>query len=238
MTNGPDLQFDRAEFDQPATTCVLCSEPLRDRYFEVNGQITCPGCCERLRGPAEHGTRTSRVVRAVGAGVGAAILGSLLYWVILAVSGYEFGLIAVIVGIGVGKAVAWGSRGKGGWRYQALAMVLTYLAMVTAYAPMVFAELAKTASETPAGAGTSSQPSAETPPATSEVTDEPVTVFGAVVAFAVLLAFLCTLPFLAGIENILGILILGFGLFEAWKLNRRVQVVVTGPHEITVPQSV
>jgi hypothetical protein len=38
-----------------------------------------------------------------------------------------------------------------------------------------------------------------------------------------------------GIQNIIGWLIIGFALFEAWKINRRVEVEVTGP--FTLPSS-
>ena len=40
------------------------------------------------------------------------------------------------------------------------------------------------------------------------------------------------IPFLAGLENIMGIIIIGIGLYEAWKLNRREALTITGPHAI------
>jgi hypothetical protein len=40
------------------------------------------------------------------------------------------------------------------------------------------------------------------------------------------------LPFLAGAQNIMGIVIIGIGLYEAWKINKRRIVSVTGPHAI------
>jgi hypothetical protein len=36
-------------------------------------------------------------------------------------------------------------------------------------------------------------------------------------------------PVLAGAQNIIGILIIGFALWEAWKLNRGVKLVFSGP---------
>ena len=38
----------------------------------------------------------------------------------------------------------------------------------------------------------------------------------------VLLLIVCAAPFLAGIQNVIGIIIIGIGMYEAWKLNRRV----------------
>ena len=42
----------------------------------------------------------------------------------------------------------------------------------------------------------------------------------------------CTLPFLAGARNILGLIIIGIALFQAWKINRRVPLEITGPYKI------
>lgn len=238
MREATEMQLDRAEFDeqQPAAACATCATALHGQYYEVNGSMVCTECRGRLQTSADRGTRVSRLGRALGAGVLAAMGGSLLYWAILAVTGYEFGLIAVVVGIGVGKAVNWGSRGKGGWRYQTIAMALTYLAMVSAYVPLLLTEFSKQPqtqvqeSNLPNSAGSSAD-------AQAVDTAEP-TLLDGLLAFLVLVGFVCALPFLAGIENILGIVILGFGLYEAWKLNRRVDLVITGPHSIATSQPV
>ena len=76
----------------------------------------------------------------MAAGIGVGLAGTIVYWAILAATGYEFGLIAIVVGFAVGKAVHWGSRGRGGWAYQTLAIGLTYLAIVSAYVPMIVTE--------------------------------------------------------------------------------------------------
>lgn len=39
-------------------------------------------------------------------------------------------------------------------------------------------------------------------------------------------------PFLEGIKNFLGILIIGFGLWEAWKLNKRGELTINGPFSV------
>ena len=54
-----------------------------------------------------------------------------------------------------------------------------------------------------------------------------------VIAVVLILAIACAAPFLAGFENIIGIVIIGIGLYEAWKLNRRTTVTITGPHAIS-----
>ncbi len=258
MTDHSDLQFDRAQFDAASTqaACKVCSTPLHGSYFEVNGETVCERCCYALRDDTPVGSRAGRVLRATGAGVAAGLAGTLLYWAILAATGYEFGLIAIVVGFAVGKAVHWGARGRGGWAYQTLAMVLTYVAIVSASVPLILTELSKrdaAPTQTTAAGGTAPEladasataadedEDAEAEPApevaTAAVTSadadgEPAGLATAVLAFGALLLFACALPFLAGIQNVVGIIIIGIGMYEAWKLNRKVDVVITGPHAL------
>ena len=47
-----------------------------------------------------------------------------------------------------------------------------------------------------------------------------------------LVAIAVVAPFLAGFENILGLVIIGFALFQAWKMNRRVPLAISGPYAV------
>ena len=47
-----------------------------------------------------------------------------------------------------------------------------------------------------------------------------------------MLAFACAAPFLSGFQNVIGIVIIAIGVYEAWKLNKRVPLVISGPHAI------
>jgi hypothetical protein len=40
------------------------------------------------------------------------------------------------------------------------------------------------------------------------------------------------LPFTQGVSNILGLVIMGFGLFEAWRLNAPAHVALSGPYQV------
>jgi hypothetical protein len=231
------IQFDRAEYADAsvsAPTCALCQKTLADSYFEVNGQTMCAECTDEVR-QAHSGTPgTGGIVKAIGAGIGAGILGALLYYAVLALSGYEFGLIAIVVGLLVGRAVRWGSGGRGGRLYQSLAVVLTYLAIVSCYVPFIIQGFrdadTKQTSEATAGAAAGQRAAADAEP--------PATGGQIALALAVLGAIVLASPFLAGFQNIIGWLILGFALYEAWKVNRRIHLEVTGPFAITpVPAS-
>ena len=223
------LQLERAEFDgtDGRAPCAICHESLVASYFQINGRTVCPRCCEHLRQHLNAGSGWSRAARATGAGIVAAGAGTILYYAILAVAGVELGLIAIVVGFMVGKAVSWGSNGRGGWKYQTLAMVLTYLSIVTSYLPLIVKEISNDRRATSAQSRVVEQEAAATAPS------RPPTIGRALLGIAVLLLFACAVPFLAGIRNIMGLVIIGIGVYEAWKFNRKRVLVITGPHALS-----
>lgn len=237
MSDTP-LQFDRAEYEQPpaAASCARCQQHLSRSYFQVNGHVVCESCARALEAERTGGSRMGRVVRAVGAGFGAAVLGALLYYGISALTGYEFGLIAIVVGFGVGAAVRWGSNGRGGWAYQALAIALTYLAIVSTYVPPIIKSIRELPSQTATADAGVSNVSAETDANAADRTPPSAGRFA--LAIGLLLVIACAAPFLAGFQNIIGIVIIGIGLYEAWKLNRRTPFDISGPHPVTTAATV
>jgi hypothetical protein len=237
MTASDGLQFERAEFDQtPTTECAGCKAPLANYYYDVNGRTVCEKCRYAIEASLNHGSALGRVGRAFGAGLVAAILGSALYYAIAALTGYELGLIAIVVGFGVGSAVRWGSGGRGGKGYQALAIALTYLAIVSTYIPPIIQEFRKIQSEESAEAAKSSPPAEATAsPSTPPVEVKQAGPLVTVLALLFLLALACVAPFLGGLQNIMGLVIIGIGLYEAWKLNRHTPVTITGPHALARP---
>ena len=126
-------------------------------------------------------------------GLGAAALGSVIFYGVTALTGYEIGLIGVLVGYLVGKAVRKGSGSIGGVQYQVLAVGLTYLSITSTYVLGILRY--------------------------AHSADNYLKLFG-----AALIA-----PVLGGLQNILGIIIIGIALWQAWKMNRRVDVKFTGP---------
>lgn len=236
MSDTAGLQLDRAEFDGTyGTACGACAKALTTEYYEANGVTVCADCCEKLRAVGTTGTSLTRGMRALAAGAAAALAGSVLYYAILALSGYEFGLIAIVVGMVVGKAVNWGAHGRGGWRYQTMAIALTYLAIVSSYVPLIVSQIGKQR----VAAEASARPGETATPAQNQAADKaPPTAGGAIAAIAILIGLVLALPFLGGLENIMGMIIIGIGLYEAWKFNRKGRVTITGPHAIAAVQAV
>ncbi len=251
-------QLDKAELDGAAAgplTCGVCEKPLYSVYFEINGLACCEACRYDVESERSHGSGAGRFVRALLGGGLAALLGAGIYYAVLAITGYEVGLVAIVVGFLVGAGVRWGSRGKGGWAYQGLAVALTYVAIVSTYVPLIFAELEGTeateVAETQA-AGTTPEMNlegldgaaatdpqlvaatlTEEEPATAPVEEIPdITLGEAMVALAVFGVLVLALPFLGGIENIMGLVIIGIGLFQAWAMNRRLPLEIEGPFQL------
>jgi hypothetical protein len=52
------------------------------------------------------------------------------------------------------------------------------------------------------------------------------------VAACFVLCFVILLPAMIGSGDIIGLLIVGFAFYEAWKLNKRVPLVISGPYAV------
>lgn len=236
---GPeDLQFDRAEPAEGGATplsCAACKRPIGGDYYTAGPQPVCPDCRGALLASLEGGSGFARFAKALVLGSLAAGAGAGIYYAVSALTGHEFGLVAIIVGLMVGAAVKKGAEGRGGWRYQLLAMALTYIAIVSTYIPFIFEAArkhplpARDPKEAPAE---ETPPAPEPTPAPGKPAGQPpkeLTAGGCILALALVAGIALAAPFLAGIQNVIGLLIIGFALYEAWALNRKARVELAGP---------
>lgn len=231
------LQFETATFSEPVAfkSCSECHHVIANLYFESGGKTLCPACRDRMGTPQRWD-----FWRALLFGGLAGAAGTLVWSLIIYTTGYELGLIAIFVGVGVGLAVRKGARGRGGWKYQALAMVLTYVSITTSYVPMVWKSMVQGVKEKEQAAEIAKTESAdgETPALDKPVAGDPAAEEGPhgmaalVVALGILWGIALAAPFLGGFSNLLGLIIIGVGLYEAWKLNRRVPL--NGPFQVVV----
>jgi hypothetical protein len=233
-----DVQFDKAEFTTPAaatSTCAACAMPIAGPYYEVNGQTFCASCTADTQRVLGGKPGAPGFFKALAGGIGGGIIGALVYYAVLALTGYEIGIIAIAVGFLVGKGVNWGTGGRGGPLYQAMAIVLTYVAIVSTYVPMVvqgFRERSAQheSAEVPSTPTPTPTPAAGAAAAPAEAADTP-TIVGLLVGLVVFALLVLALPFLAGFQNIIGLVIIGIGLYEAWKINKRATLTVSGPFQ-------
>jgi hypothetical protein len=217
------LQFEKWEYtgDEPLT-CATCQHAITRVYHEMNGRLFCDRCRRNAEIALNSGSRFTRAMRAIVAGSAAAVVGALVYVGVTKLTGYELSLMTILIGYIVGTAVRWGSNGRGGWAYQALAVVLTYVAIVSTYAPSVVEAMADMDRRQIAEPATAAAP---TPAARSSAVRLAAMV-------AVVSVIVCVAPFMLGVKNAIGLVIIGVGLYQAWKVNRRLMLNFSGPHRI------
>lgn len=246
------LQFDRAEAGGAGPSgpvCALCQKPIAAYYWEASAQTVCSSCKHQVETANVTGVAAGKFLRAGAFGFFGALAGAGVYYGVLATTGYEVGLIAILVGFMVGYAVRTGAGGRGGRRYQILAMSLTYLAIGGTYVPLAMREISDDA-----GPATGSPPAAgqagrtptdpvDQPPATGRASPgDPVSAtpnqMSPVLALAALAALAAAMPVMVVIfgfpQSLISALIIGFALHQAWRMNARVKITFTGPFKVGV----
>jgi hypothetical protein len=218
-----DAPGDPLRFDTPgapaSATCSACRQPIASTYYTLGDQVACERCKGELELALQRPAGFTGLARALVLGSAAGLIGAAVWYGIRVASGYELGIIAIAIGFFVGVAVKRGSGGRGGLAFQLLAVALTYFWIAANYAPDILAAMD----------GEQAQSSDPAPPGPEQES------FGAAPAalkVGVALAMAMALPFLMGVENLIGILIIAFGLYQAWSINRLTRIAVAGPFSL------
>jgi hypothetical protein len=238
-----DLDLDRAEFAADTSpTCASCSTPITDSYFTTGGNLLCERCHAALKEAKPAGSAPVRMLRAFFLGGVAAIVAGGLWLLVTELTGYEIGLIAIVVGFLVGGAVRMGARHVGGLFYQLLAVFLTYSAIVMTYVPAIATEIENSQEfrESVTAGYDEARPVAEGSDAAEsdmaaaggEDGDADAAQAVAVAAWIIAIPIAFAAPFLAGFDNVIGILIIGFALWQAWRMNARPKIDLKGPFRL------
>jgi hypothetical protein len=157
-------------------------------------------------------------------GAGAALACCVGYAIIIMATGIEIGIVAIAVGWAVGKSVRKGTGGRGGRRCQIAAVALTYLAFTFAYVPVMMRAAVRDGQQQTGGQQPGQQPG-------QQRTVTPQQLAMALPAFA---GYALAVPFLSlgsGVSGILGIIIIGVGLLQAWRLTAGDPRPLAGPFE-------
>jgi hypothetical protein len=135
--NSPTPQFGTAEYaGSPGDDhCQFCHQPISGNYYRVNEAMACLGCAEKARGELAKDTHAA-YMRGLLYGIGAALVGMILYATFAITTGIIIGYVSLAVGWMVGNAILKGSGGVGGRRYQITAVLLTYCAVSMAAVPI------------------------------------------------------------------------------------------------------
>jgi hypothetical protein len=137
-----DLQFDRVETTvppggkatSPGITCVVCGKSVGAEYHTANDKPVCASCRAVVMSAAATPRSAGPLLLAALFGIAAAIAGAAIYYGVIAIMHWELAIVAILIGYMVGWAVRKGAGGRGGRRFQILAVVLTYWAVGLAYA--------------------------------------------------------------------------------------------------------
>jgi hypothetical protein len=249
-----DIQFDQAEFmaqDHQGPSCTACKSPISDDYFEAGGKMLCVPCRERIEAHFHGGPRPRQAFMALILGSVAAAAGAMLYYAILKLTGWNIGLVSVVVGLMVGGAVRNGSGGRGGWFYQLLAVFLTYCAIAAMFVPFMLEGIEQARKQREQAEAVFNKVDQEPGEAKAEAEEavksnprpvklkrdlQPNPVRGFVLAAGfIVIAFAG--PIIISVHNPISGLIFGFALWEAWKINRKVRLSFNGPFHLGAGRS-
>ncbi len=236
------LDFERAERPtQTAPVCAQCATPITDRYYTIGSHVLCEPCHFAFQNAKAPGNAATRFFGAAGLGTLAAAIGCALWMAVTKLTGYEIGLIAIAVGYLVGMAVQIGSRRVGGLAYQLLAVFLSYSAIVMTYVPPLadqmiasgeiqrgYADGAAAAGAEDGGPSPDADPLDGGEPDAAALSPEDA----ALLAWISAIPIAYILPFLMGFENAIGILIIGFALWQAYRMNARAKIELQGPFRL------
>ena len=237
-TTGNELQFERVVTDQPPATngapavvCAGCQTRLEAEYYEINGRPFCGDCREKIEAVAETPRGLMPLAIAAIFGLGAALAGAAIYYAVIAITDFEIGLVAILIGYMVGYAVRRGAGGRGGLRYQILAAVLTYTAVGLAYTPLVVkASMENDRAADQASAGTAASPSSELAPARLKAAPNLplvlISMAGLIVALPVLVV-IGSMP-----SGVITALIIFFGIRQAMRMTAAPVLQISGPFRI------
>jgi hypothetical protein len=239
-------QFSTAEYSHVAGTerCRICNNLIGGDYFRVNGLMACAQCASDARNGQPRDSH-SAFSRGLILGIGAAVLGMIVYAAFTIITGWYIGYLALGVGYLVAKAIKKGSNGLGGRRYQIAAVVLTYAAISIAAVPIGISYAikdSKSASTRQEGnatqPGTDANPENASPAAAAPATKDSPN-YGALAGQLLLLGLAS--PFMElqdPLHGIIGLLILFIGLRIAWRLTASQPLDVEGPYSHSAAGSI
>jgi hypothetical protein len=229
-----ELQFQHAEPIAPAAssegsaqTCVLCKQPAGGTYFHAQGQVVCPLCAQRIQ-TGQQAAPPLSLMRAAIYGGAAALGGCTLYALVAIVLHAEIGIVAILVGWMVGKAIRHASYGRGGRPQQILAITLTYFAITTSYIPVILYQVARNPRHAELR---QAQPNDAPIRSDAPAEARPRMALGGLALYLLMMAAIA--PFLSltsGVSAWISLFILFIGLQRAWKLTERSEILLMGPY--------
>lgn len=242
--------------------CRDCGQPIRDSYYQVNGTIVCAACRDGLERPHGTRFQRVLQATALGtlAAIGGSLLYFGVAKLTGREFGLVAIAVGFMVGTAVRKGS--GGRGGWAYQTLAialtyLAIVSTYVPLVVkefqkegarssarahASTPVPMDTITISARGPARADSSASIRSTESAPVMQAGAPRPVQSANAdakhldagtvLVGIGALVLLAAIVPIAAGFSNLIGLLIIGIAVFEAWKLNRRVTLTITGPYRV------
>lgn len=231
-------QFATAEFSHipGSERCRICGGAISGEYFRINNQMACGKCAGEARDGQPKDSHAA-FARGLMLGIGAAILGMILYATFTIVTGFYVGYIALGVGWLVATAMMKGSNRMGGRRYQVTAVLLTYAAISMAAIPIgisYYFKHNKAADKQQQTATTQDSASTDDSGASPEQSPKEKPNLGALAVQLVMMGLAS--PFLElqdPVHGAIGLFILFIGLRIAWQVTAAKPLAVDGPYPVT-----
>jgi len=241
-----DLNFDRAESASGTSgaapdRCGNCGKPVGETYHTVNGTMICASCRGRLQSAAAPVRSPATLGKAIAAGFGAAVVGAIIYYAVMRYFNLEIGLVAILTGWMVGKAMQKATAGRGGRLLQVSAGLLTYVSVAMAYFPFAVQQM-NAASQEAASAQAEGAPTvaAPTEPESQSVPGGESAGLNPVVGLIIVAGFALILPILVIVgsmpSGLISAVIIGFGMLQAWQLTGAPTLAFEGPFRLAPKQ--
>ena len=239
-----ELQFDRviaapagSVVSTPAAaTCTACQKTLDTEYYSVNDHAVCRSCRDGIEQASQTPRGAWPFIRAGLFGLGAGIVGAAIYYAVIALANLEIGIVAILIGYMVGYAVRRGAGGRGGRRFQVLAIALTYGAVALAYTPVVIKAALDAGKTDTASAITKNTAGTAAPTPLSESVNEEPRAKGGLIGLVLALGFMAALPVLMVVgtlpSGLISAAIIFFGMRQAWVMTGVPALRISGPYRV------
>lgn len=247
---GPELLSNQETVPDKDThnshrVCESCHLPIKKTYYMNSDQTICTQCKWYLERNYRSVFHSDLLFRCFSFGTISAIALIGIYFTFLLAGGYDLKVLSLIFGAIIGITVSFASRKKGGWALQAIAMIITYLAIVSLDIPqfstvmqdkeIVAVNTADSLLVTAKKAALSSDGSDldmaqssifETYEMNSELLTQILFFIPKILYYTVMAIFF---PFMKGSFTILKLFYIVIGLGTAWSLNRHPKLKICGP---------
>lgn len=246
------LSFDDGQAAPGHVTCSRCGASVTE-YWAVDGAVLCERCkSEVLEARGSPEGRMGRVLKALAFGTGGMIAGAVVWYAVAKFANLQLALIAILLAWLVGKGVFLGSGKRGGRGYQVMAVALTWFGIGAALAPFQFEGFAQRAAQVADSAravdtAATSPTAMSDSPMNAELAKPDTAIAQApkhaaapsdglaiLLGLGALLLLVLSLPVLVIVNSgsFIIVIIYGIGLYEAWKLTRHTDPLVSGPHPV------